>query len=112
MGETMKPYAKQFYKSKQWRQCREAYIQYRGGLCETCQLKGKITPGKIVHHKIYLTPNNINDPNISLNWENLRLDCQDCHNKEHHEKYSVTRDDVMFNDYGELVPNRDTEAPP
>ena len=35
-----------------------------------------------MHHKIYLTPQNINDPAVTLAEDNLELLCQDCHNKE------------------------------
>jgi 5-methylcytosine-specific restriction enzyme A len=93
----MKPWAKSFYKGKAWRQCRDAFFISRHGLCERCS-----GPGKIVHHKIYLTPDNINDPSISLNFDNLELLCQDCHNKEHHGR-KATRDDVMFDSDGDLI---------
>lgn len=36
-----------------------------------------------MHHKKHLTPKNINDPEITLNWDNLELLCLDCHQKEH-----------------------------
>ena len=52
-------------------------------LCERCLARGLIRQGDEVHHKIRLTPENINDPNISLNWENLEMLCKDCHEKEH-----------------------------
>lgn len=94
----MKPFAKKFYKSTRWKKCRDSYYVSQHGLCERC--KG---PGKIVHHKEYLTPYNIDDPNITLNFDNLELHCQDCHNKEHHERYGVTRDDVKFDENGDLV---------
>ena len=64
-------YSRKFYRSKAWQQCRESYISKVHGLCERCQLKGKITPGYIVHHKTYITPQNINNPMITLNHENL-----------------------------------------
>ena len=32
----MKPWAKQFYNSKEWQACREAYIASKQGLCERC----------------------------------------------------------------------------
>lgn len=86
-----------FYKSKAWRQCRHAFFASRHGLCERCQ-----GSGKIVHHKVYLTPDNINDPDVSLNWDNLELLCHDCHNKEHF-KSSPTREGLMFNENGDLV---------
>ncbi|MCI3922500.1 HNH endonuclease [Paenibacillus sp. TRM 82003] len=101
----MKEFAKSFYKSKSWRSCRDAYFVSQHGVCERCE--GKNGVGKIVHHKEYLTPDNINDPSVSLNWELLELLCQYCHNVEHHGNCEdVTRDDVMFNQYGELVERR------
>ena len=39
--------------------------------------------GYIVHHKVELTPDNINDPDVTLNMANLLYLCQDCHNKIH-----------------------------
>jgi 5-methylcytosine-specific restriction endonuclease McrA len=54
-----------------------------GGLCERCLKKGLIVPGEIVHHKVYISPDNINDPAITLNPDNLELLCRDCHAEEH-----------------------------
>ena len=79
----MKEYARAFYKSARWQKCRASYIKSVGGLCERCLSKGLIVPGDIVHHKCYLTPDNINDPATALNWDNLELLCLECHNKEH-----------------------------
>jgi 5-methylcytosine-specific restriction protein A len=93
----MKDWAKSFYKSKAWRDCRDAYFISKHGLCERC---GR--PGKIVHHKKYLTPENINDPYITLSFENLELMCQDCHNREHMSG-DVTAEGLCFNEHGELV---------
>ncbi len=98
-----KEYAKKFYKSKAWKQCRESYISKIHGLCERCQLKGKITPGYIVHHKEYITPKNINNPMIALNHDNLEYVCLDCHNKEHIGYSEITRDDVEFDSEGNLI---------
>ena len=82
----MKPYAKTFYKSVAWQQTRDAYAKSVGYLCECCLKKGIYNPGEIVHHKIHLTPENINRPEISLAWENLQLLCRDCHAKMHGNK--------------------------
>lgn len=74
-------WAKSFYRSKKWLRCRDAYISYRvmvdGGLCEECRDK----PGYIVHHKTALTPENISDPEVSLNSWNLEYVCKDCHDR-------------------------------
>ena len=55
----------------------------RRGLCERCWAKGIVRHGDTVHHKIHLTPANINDPEITLNPDNLELLCRDCHAEEH-----------------------------
>ena len=72
-----------FYKTVAWKRCREAYAKSVGGLCERCLAKGMYVPGEIVHHKVHLTPKNITDPNVSLNWDNLELVCRKCHGDEH-----------------------------
>ena len=79
----MKPYAEEFYKSQAWKKCREAYAQSKGWLCERCMKEGRLTIGEIVHHKIHLTPENIIDPSVTLNWDNLELVCRLCHAAEH-----------------------------
>src|SRR5690606_18047097 len=59
-GDHVKPWAKWFYKSKAWQKTREAYIAARHGLCERCG-----AGGKIVHHRVHLTPENIHDPVVT-----------------------------------------------
>lgn len=78
-----KGFADGFYISQQWRQCREGYLQYVGGLCEDCLQRGLIVPADEVHHKTKITPQNINDPRITLNWGNLRALCKECHMMTH-----------------------------
>lgn len=53
-------------------------MQSRNYICERC---GRLAT--IAHHKIHLNPSNINDPNITLNWDNLMAVCLDCHNSLH-----------------------------
>ncbi len=68
-----------FYYTKQWKACRREYAKTQGGLCERCREKGIIRAGAIVHHKIPVTPENVNDPSITLNFDNLMYVCRDCH---------------------------------
>lgn len=75
-------FAHQFYTSKAWRKCARGYRAHCAHLCERCLAKGLIVPGVEVHHKIRLTPQNISDPAIALNWENLELLCKSCHDEE------------------------------
>lgn len=79
-------FARGFYMSGAWIKCARAYKRDRSGLCERCLKNGLIVPGDEVHHKIRLTPENINNPAVALNWDNLELLCKDCHLKEHSRK--------------------------
>ena len=91
----MKEYAKSFYLSQAWIRCRNAYYKKAQGLCERCLAKGMYVPGAIVHHRVHLTPDNINDYDISLNEDNLELLCRNCHAEEHQRKkrrYKVLED--------------------
>lgn len=77
-----KEFAKRFYNSKEWRKCRAHFIAQRiaidGGLCQVCRQE----QGYIVHHKTILTPDNITNPDITLNEENLLFECKQCHDRE------------------------------
>ena len=83
MSQRKEGFAKEFYASWPWIKCQRSYKRSVGGLCERCWSKGLIVPGEEVHHKIRLTPENINDPAIALNWDNLELLCKNCHLGEH-----------------------------
>jgi len=93
-----KDYARSFYKSKAWQDCRLSYVYKVHGLCERCE-----GVGKIVHHKVYITPDNINDPSITLDHDNLELLCQTCHNREHHGESMSTREGFGFDKFGNLI---------
>ncbi len=86
-----------FYNSTAWLECRDAYIKSVFGLCERCK-----RPGYIVHHKIKITDENEDDPNVTLNWDNLEYLCLECHNREHFSK-EITRNDVKFDEKGQLI---------
>ena len=100
-----KEFSKRFYASNQWKQCRQSYIQSVNGLCERCLKDGKLTAGLELHHIKELTPNNISDSNITLNWDNLILLCHDCHDKEHkrYQRAETIRDGLVFTEDGQLI---------
>ena len=78
-GNMARDFAEAFYKRSPWLRCKNAYIKNRimidGGICEECGSRS----GYIVHHKILLTADNINNPQVSLNHENLEYVCKRCH---------------------------------
>lgn len=77
-----KDLAKRFYKSKRWLTCRATYIGDRrlidGGMCEICRKR----IGHHVDHIIEIDIVNINNPDITLNPDNLQYLCVPCHNRK------------------------------
>ena len=71
------------YKDPNWPPARRECIRRANGLCERCKKKGKYKPGKVVHHKVWLTEENKADWNIAFNPRNLEYLCNDCHEDEH-----------------------------
>ena len=93
-----KDFAIEFYNSAAWQHCRAAYIEHVHGLCERCH-----KPDFIVHHKVYLTPENIDNPDITLNFDNLEYLCLECHNGEHRgRKHESIREGLYFDENGDL----------
>lgn len=80
--KSMKTFAAEFYKSGAWVACRASYIKAHP-LCEDCLAQGRYSPAEIVHHITPLTPENINDPKITLSFSNLRAVCRECHAAAH-----------------------------
>lgn len=98
-----------FYLSKAWRKTRDKYYNSQCGRCERCMKEymtghrtmENIQPGIIVHHKKELTPENINDPSVSLSFSNLELLCDEHHNKHH--KAKMKR--YTFDGQGNIIEN-------
>ena len=108
-------FAKKFYNSKKWEKMRE-YILIRDKYkCCRCGDTGVLE----VHHKIHLTPGNIDDANITLNEKNLITLCRDCHfavheeDKAHGNRQKNQKPDCetgfRFDENGFLVP---ADSPP
>lgn len=93
----MQDFARKFYLSKAWRETRDYIFKRDMGLCVRC---GK--PGAIVHHKTHLTPQNIDNPSITLSEDNLELLCRECHAIAHMAQ-PTTASGLMFDDEGNLV---------
>lgn len=91
---------KSFYNSKRWRDFRTEIIATRGPVCVDCH-KAIINPKEIEidHDPIELTPENVGNPNIALNPENVKVRCHDCHNKRHN-RFGHQAEQGVFLIYG------------
>lgn len=95
----MRTFQTNFYGSQAWKDCRAAYIKSVGGLCERCRSRGIITAGVVVHHKTHVNQDNVNDPNVTLNFDNLQLLCVQCHADVHaknQKRYNVDKFGRVF----------------
>ena len=105
-------WAKAFYHSPAWRKTRVSYMMRvidtswgpcPPGMCERCFERGELVPATVCHHKIHLSPNNLNDARITLGYDNLQRLCQDCHAFVHSGQ-SESR--VSFDENGRVIPKQ------
>lgn len=87
-------FAKSFYNSKEWQQTRDYIMKRDNYLCVKC---GR--PAVEVHHKKHLSPDNINDVNVTMNPDNLISLCKDCHFEEHKGEHGKGRAILETNPY-------------
>jgi len=93
-----------FYQSTAWDKARKAYFNIKFARCERCdELLGIKPRDHSVHHIIELTPDNVNDPMISLSFDNFELLCQSCHNKHHKSSGSATTEETEFDEFGNVT---------
>lgn len=69
-------FARSFYRSKEWLSVREYVLRRDGGMC---QFEGCNKPAEEVHHRTHLTPENILDPDVTLDPDNLVSLCREHH---------------------------------
>ena len=102
-------FAVAFYHSPAWLHNRKAYMEMvvdtpfglvPPGMCERCFERGELVPAKVVHHKVHLTPENIDDPHVTLAYDNMQRLCQDCHAEVHSDSAPLR---VTFNDDGTIA---------
>lgn len=70
------------------------------GLCERCFVLGRTELAKLVHHKRHVTPENVNDPKVTLAYDNMQRLCQDCHAYVHSDHQGRT---VKFDEDGHII---------
>lgn len=104
-------FSRALYHSKAWQKVREAYMRKPKRtpngtvpplMCERCFEAGRLRPAEIVHHIVWLTPDNVNDPSVTLDERNLMRVCRDCHAEIHYP--DEFRQRVAFDENGRVVP--------
>ena len=95
------PELQRFYASKRWRGLRDMLVVERHGRCDRC---GKDcsddTSQLIAHHKEHLTDDNLKDPNVAVNPDNIEILCAHCHAIQHRERGFISKRKEVFIIYG------------
>ncbi|WP_416149488.1 HNH endonuclease [Salipaludibacillus sp. HK11] len=98
---------KSFYASDEWITLRLLLISERGNKCSRCNRVIARSKELIGHHIKELTPENVKDHNISLNPDNIKIVCFDCHNKEH-KRFGYKGAKEVFLVYGPPMSGKNT----
>lgn len=91
-------FARQFYSSKAWLDCRKEVLRRDLYTCAHCHSRANE-----VHHVIELNPDNINDTSITLNPDNLLSLCSSCHAKITKGSTGDIQDGYIFADDGQVI---------
>ena len=106
----IREFARHIYKGQRWKKVRQYIFEKYYGLCAECG-----APGEEVHHKTFLTPQNVNDPEIVYGENNLVLLCKECHFKKHRKtnpleqtfkRRRLTNNGCWFDESGNVQPVR------
>ena len=93
-----KEWAKQFYNSGEWKVARGIALRRDHFTCQYCEGRAEE-----IHHIIELTPENINDPNIALNPDNLMSLCHNCHTKITQGSAGDIQEGYIFDEDGMVI---------
>lgn len=99
-----KDFSRHIYHTSEWERVRQAAWARDHGLCQECLKRGRVTIAEIVHHKVELTPFNVNDQTVAFGVDNLECVCRDCHATLHGARQRpAPRRDIGFDSQGNLI---------
>lgn len=109
-------FSRHIYHSARWRNIQDVAMKRStttigtvpSGMCERCYQHGFMRPAKVVHHITPISPENVNDPSITLNLDNLMRLCQDCHAAVHSSNPDAAPARYEFDEEGNLIWKEET----
>lgn len=93
-----KEWAKAFYSSKAWQDCRRQALRRDLYTCAYCSDRARE-----VHHVIPIDKKNITDASVTLNPDNLISLCHSCHDKITKGFTGDLADGYAFSDDGQVI---------
>ena len=98
-----KDFSRHIYHTSEWERVRQAAWARDHGMCVECYTRGRVTPAELVHHINEITPENIDDPGVAYNLDNLECVCRECHSRLHGWTKPCTREGMAFDVNGNLI---------
>ena len=93
-----KAFSDKLYHSRLWRAVRQEVLHRDLYTCRDCDGRAEE-----VHHIVELTPENINDPMIALNPDNLMSLCHNCHTKITKGSTGDIKEGYIFDEQGQVI---------
>lgn len=103
------PELQRFYGSKAWRDLRNMLVISRNGHCDRCGKDFSTEKYQLIaHHKEHLTDENLKDPQIALNPDNIEILCAQCHAFYHDDRGYIRPPRQVFLVYGSPCAGKST----
>lgn len=103
------PELQRFYGSRQWRELRDMLVVAHQGKCDRCGKDYSTDKYQLIaHHKEHLTDDNLKDPAIALNPDNIEILCAHCHALQHSERGYIQKRKQVFIVYGSPLSGKST----
>ena len=103
------PELQRFYGTKAWQDLRWKKIIEAGGKCERCGKDFTDDMSQLIaHHKEHLTDENLTDPFVALNPDNVEIVCRKCHAHYHDDRGYIKPRKQVFIVYGPPLSGKTT----
>lgn len=103
------PELQRFYGTKAWQDLRKVRIIEERGICQRCGKDFSADSSQLIaHHKEHLTPENLSDPHVALNPENVEIVCMKCHAYYHDNRGYIRPPRQVFIVYGAPMSGKST----
>lgn len=103
------PELQRFYASKRWRDLRNMLVIDRHGVCDRCGKDYSNDTAQLsAHHKEHLTDENLADPAVAVNPDNIEILCAKCHALQHRVRGFIKKRKEVFIVYGSPLSGKST----
>ena len=98
-----KKFAEKIYGSQKWKRLRKQIAESNFYICQMCG-RPFSSDDIIIHHITHINQNNVDNPQITFNQDNLICVCRSCHAKIHRDDYRKRRGrNILFDADGNII---------